>query len=193
MGRLYLNRVYLAGPMDRATDGGLQWRQMLTPWLNSRGIVVFDPTNKPCDVGQETPETRQERRDARDRGDLSPMLADKVVRQIDLRMVDVTDFSIIHLDIDQKPCGTFEELFWANREKKPILVHNPTGKYHAPDWLYWTIPHEHIFGSWDEIKEYIDFINDSPLERITTLKRWVFFDLEPIYNNAIEGFSQANV
>ena len=193
MGRLYLNRAYLAGPMDRAADGGIQWRQKMVPWLNSRGIVAFDPTNKPCDVGVETPWSRAIRREARSRGDLSLTLADKAVRQIDLRMVDVTDFTIVNLDMSQQPCGTFEELFWGNREKKPILVHSTNGKLNAPDWLFWTIPHEHIFDSWDDLKAYIDHINTAPLEQIQTLKRWVFFDLEPIYNQAINGYLGDNL
>jgi nucleoside 2-deoxyribosyltransferase len=187
MGRLYLNRVYLAGPMDRADDGGLQWRAKLTPWLNSRGIVVFDPTNKPCELGQETPETRQARREARDRGDLSLMLADKPVRQVDLRMVDISDFLIVNLDMEQQPCGTFEEVFLANREKKPILAHSPKGNLHAPDWMYWTIPPEHVFGSWEDIQSYIDHIDSAPLSEVNTLRRWVFFNLGPLYDAAIEG------
>jgi nucleoside 2-deoxyribosyltransferase len=192
MGRLYLNRVYLAGPMDRALDGGMQWRQELTPWLNSRGIVVLDPTNKPCDIGIETPESRKYRRDAMAQGNIQPMLDDKPVRQVDLRMVDISDFLIVNMDMEQRPAGTMEEIMLANREKKPVLLMCPKGKYTAPDWLYWTFPPQFFFSSWDEIKEYIDYINDAQLDEVDTLKRWVFFRLQPIYDAAVSAFAAAN-
>ena len=187
MNRLYLNRVYLAGAMDRVPDGGVQWRQQITPWLNSRGIIVFDPTNKPCDIGIENAVTRKIRHDAKVEGDLSLLLADKEVRAVDLRMVDVTDFTIVNIDVNSHPCGTYEEIFWANREKKPVLIRCEQGKEHAPDWLFWTFPHEHIFGTWDDLKRYIDHVAFG--EHVDRMKRWMFFKLEAITQAAINGYS----
>jgi len=184
-----MNRTYLAGAMDRVPDGGTQWRDALTPWLESRGIIVFNPVDKPCDIGKENAETRKIRHEAKINGDLSKLLADKVVRGVDLRLVDISDFLIVNIDIESHPCGTYEELFWANREKKPILVRCEQGKLNAPDWLYWTIPHEMIFGTWDELKDYIDHIAfDDEVDR---LRRWIFFDMSAITQRAIDGWNKS--
>jgi hypothetical protein len=99
----------------------------------------------------------------------------KVIRSVDLRLVDISDFLIVNLDLDIHPCGTYEEIFWANRQKKPIIVHMEQGKNSAPDWLFGTIPHQTIFSSWDDIKEYLNHINSS--ENIGTYKRWYFFSV----------------
>ena len=64
MNRLRYSRVYLSGAMDRVKDGGIPWRNDLKPFLNSRGTIVIDPTNKPkCLLGNcpvESPESRAE-------------------------------------------------------------------------------------------------------------------------------------
>lgn len=185
--RLYLNRVYLAGQMDRIPDGGVQWRKDLTPWLNSRGIVVLDPTAKPVDIGLETAETRKIRQEGKHHGDFTALLEDKEVRSTDLRMVDISDFLIVKIDISTHASGTYEELYWANREKKPVLVMCEQGKNNVPDWLFWTIPHEHMFGSWDDLKLYIDHVAFA--KEVDRKKRWIFFNLEEVTQAAINGFS----
>lgn len=188
--RLLLSRVYLAGAMDRVPDGGVQWREEITPWLNSRGIVVFNPVDKPCSIGQENAETRRIRHEAKMNGDYNPLLNDKVVRGVDLRICDIVDFLIVNLDLNVHPCGTYEELFWANREKKPIIVRVEQGKNYAPDWLWWTIPHEMIFSTWDEVKGYVDHIAFSKEEDIDRMKRWMFFDLDKVTEPALDGWNR---
>jgi hypothetical protein len=49
------------------------------------------------------------------------------------------------------------------------------GKNKTPDWLFGTIPHEMIFSSWDEIKQYLEYINSSI--QIESYNRWYFFDI----------------
>jgi hypothetical protein len=105
--------------------------------------------------------------------DLSQLM--KVVRSVDLRLVDISDFLIVNLDLDIHPCGTYEEIFWANRQKKPIIIHMVQGKQNTPDWLFGTIPHQMIFSTWSEIKEYLSYINSS--ENIESYKRWYFFSI----------------
>jgi hypothetical protein len=189
--RLLLSRCYLAGAMDRVPDGGVEWRDRLTPWLNSRGIIVLNPVDKPCEIGREDAESRRIRHEAKMRGDYSLLIKDKEVRGVDLRLVDNTDFLIVNLDLETHPCGTYEELFWANREKKPIIVRVEQGKDHAPDWLWWTIPHQMIFSTWEEVKTYLDHIAFDPLEKIDRFKRWIFFDWEKVTSLALEGYKNA--
>ena len=98
----------------------------------------------------------------------------RVIRNTDLRMVDLSDFLIVNLDIDKQPCGTYEELFLANRQKKPIILRIPQGKENTPDWLLGTIPHETIFSSWEEIKAYLNTVNEGH-GRLDS--RWMFFSL----------------
>ena len=54
-------RVYLCGNMDRAEDGGVKWRRMMTNYLLDLEVTVLDPSNKPIDIGVEDLENRNER------------------------------------------------------------------------------------------------------------------------------------
>jgi hypothetical protein len=51
-------KVYLVGAMDRVHDGGVTWRQELTPILKQIGIKVIDPCKKPIITVREDEETR---------------------------------------------------------------------------------------------------------------------------------------
>ena len=176
MNRLNNQRVYLAGAMDRVVDRGNGWRDNITPFLESLGIIVFNPINKPTVVGQEDELTHKQKIKLKNTGkydELSQLM--KTIRSVDLRLVDISDFLIVNLDLDIHPCGTYEEIFWANRQKKPIIIHMVQGKENAPDWLFGTIPHEMIFSSWDDIKSYLGSINE--IDEINNYNRWYFFNI----------------
>jgi nucleoside 2-deoxyribosyltransferase len=173
--RLQKQRCYLAGAIDRVPDRGTQWRDFITPFLENLGVEVFNPLKKPTNFGAEddTIAAYKKRLKKNKQYDtLSDLM--RTIRSIDLRMVDVSDFLIVNLDIDTHPSGTLEEIFWANRQKKPILIHVVQGKTEAPDWLFGTIPHQFIFNSWDEIMNYLININNVPSTDIHN--RWVFFN-----------------
>lgn len=173
--RLNNQRVYLAGAMDRVADRGNGWRDSITPFLESLGVIVFNPIKKPIAIGQEDEATHKLKIQLKlehKYDELSKLM--KVIRSVDLRLVDISDFMIVNLDLDVHPCGTYEEIFWANRQKKPIIVHMVQGKQQAPDWLFGTIPHEMIFSSWNTIKDYINSIHTN--KQIETYNRWYFFD-----------------
>jgi hypothetical protein len=175
MNRLRNQRVYLAGAMDRVPDRGTTWRDYITPYLEEFGVHVFNPIKKPTDVGLEDDETakiKKQLKQSQKYDELSALM--KVIRSVDLRLVDISDFMIVNLDLDIHPCGTYEEIFWANRQKKPIIVHMVQGKQNTPDWLFGTIPHQMIFSSWDCIKSYLYNINTS--KTIDTHNRWYFFE-----------------
>jgi len=172
--RLTNQRTYLAGAMDRVPDRGTTRRDSITPFLESLGSIVFNPITKPTNIGLEDEDTHvvktklksQQRYD-----ELSSMM--KTIRSVDLRLVDISDFLVVNLDLDVHPCGTLEEIFWANRQKKPIVIHMVQGKEQAPDWLFGTIPHQMIFSNWQELKNYLQHIHSS--ENIETHRRWYFF------------------
>lgn len=176
MNRLKNQRVYLAGAIDRAKDRGRGWREEISPFLKELGVIVFNPILKPSEIGLEDQDThnlkaklkKQQRYE-----ELSNMM--KVIRSVDLRLVDISDFMIVNLDLDVHPCGTLEEIFWANRQKKPIIVHMVQGKQNAPDWLFGVIPHQMIFSDWMDIYAYLEHINSA--ENINTYRRWYFFSV----------------
>ena len=175
MNRLKNQRVYLAGAMDRVADRGATWRDNITPFLENMGVVVFNPITKPTNTGLEDKDshvikTKLKQKERYD--ELSEMM--KVIRRVDLRLVDISDFLIVNLDLDIHPCGTYEEIFWANRQKKPIIIHMVQGKQSAPDWLFGTIPHQMIFSSWESIENYLLHVNSQP--GILTYNRWCFFN-----------------
>ena len=176
MNRLKNQRVYLAGAMDRVPDRGATWRDSITPFLEELGVVVFNPIRKPTEIGLEDHDTHMVKTKLKEKSrydELSAMM--KTIRAVDLRLVDMSDFLVVNLDINTHPCGTLEEIFWANRQKKPIIIHLEQGKNNTPDWLFGTIPHQMIFSTWDEIKTYLLHINND--ENIDTHKRWYFFSV----------------
>lgn len=170
-------RVYLAGPIDRCPNEGHSWRESISSFLTDLGVVVLNPLNKPTEIAKEDSESRQFRKNLKANEDYSALRAQmKVIRNVDLRMVDISDFIIAHLDLDIFACGTLEEIFLANRQKKPIILHMKQGKQNVPDWLFGTIPHHTMFGSWDEVKSYLLKINNNQ-ETKELLSRWYFFNL----------------
>lgn len=176
MNRLSRQRVYLAGAMDRVADRGVGWRDKITPFLESLGVIVFNPIKKPTSLGVEDEATQRLKKSLKlqqNYDELSILM--KHIRSVDLRLVDISDFLIVNLDLETHPCGTYEEIFWANRQKKPIIIHMVQGKQNAPDWLFGTIPHQMIFSSWEDIEKYLVEVNIS--DSIVSHNRWYFFDI----------------
>ena len=172
---LYGQTAYLCGPIDRVADGGMSWRRDMATFLEDLGVIPLDPLNKPTRVGLEDLERRDVRKTWKASG-LYDQVADqmKLIRAIDLRLVDLAHFLIVNIDLDVHLAGSYEELFWSNRQKRPVLLHVKQGKMECPDWLFGVLPHEHIFGSWEELKTYLVNI-DSGLDT-RHFKRWILFD-----------------
>lgn len=176
MNRLKNQRVYLAGAMDRVEDRGSGWRDSITPFLKELGVVVFNPLNKPGELGTEDNTTHAVKnllKDSKKYDELSVIM--KTIRAVDLRLVDISDFLIVNLDLNTHPCGTLEEIFLANRSKKPVLIRMEQGKSHTPDWLFGTLPHSMFFSTWDEVRSYLSHIDGD--EFISHENRWRFFNL----------------
>ena len=172
--KLKNQRVYLAGAMDRVPDRGAGWRADITPFLKSMGAVVFNPLNKPTEMGKEDEQTHLQKCRLKEEGrydELSALM--RVIRATDLRLVDISDFMVVNLDINTHPCGTLEEIFLANRSKKPVIVHIEQGKENAPDWLFGTLPHSMFFSKWDDVRDYLSRINGS--QDMDDCGRWRFF------------------
>lgn len=181
MGRLFGSRTYLCGSIDSSLDLGIGWRRRITSFLDKFGIVTLDPTRKPLAETEEDIEFRNKRHELKNAclyREVSEIM--KKIRQIDLRLCDLCDWSIVCLDLSVTLCGTWEELFTLNRSKKPILVYCQQGIQSIPDWLFATLPYQMFFEDWDDLRNYIVTIDDKDND-IDTHRRWQFFD----YNKLI--------
>ena len=113
MNRLAFTRCYLAGPMDRVPDAGVKWRRQIRKTHNDLKIMWLDPTNKPIDIGIEDDESRARRRQAKACGEYDLVVKEiNPIRRVDLRMVDISDWLIVHIDIDVHACGIWRRCFW---------------------------------------------------------------------------------
>jgi hypothetical protein len=161
--------------MDRVKDGGLGWRQQIQHDLRDLNVCWLDPTNKPIDIGIEDMENRQQRHLWKLANNYDAVRNDmKIIRRVDLRMVDISDFMVANLDLDVHACGSYEEIYLANREMKPVIVHVEQGKENSPDWLIGVLPHEMIFSTWAEVHNYLRHVAHDPV--VENFKRWYFFD-----------------
>ena len=176
MNRLRNMRAYLGGAMEFAEGLGIDWRQKIMSDLAGLGVVWLDPTNKPIDIGIEDIENHERRKQLKKDGHFDQVAKEmRMVRCVDLRMVDISDFLIFNIDVSVHTCGTYEETTTANRQKKPIICRIKQGKENTPDWLLGKIPHEMIFSTWSEVYNYLYCVH-SCVDRMT-FKRWYFFDL----------------
>ena len=168
-------RTYLVGAMDRVADGGVGWRNTITPILQNLSIQVIDPCDKPIESAKEGPNTRTIIDYYKKTGQFHKIRKEYGhIRNADLRCVDVSDFLIVNINMDVHMCGSYEEISTANRQKKPILVWCEQGKMEAPNWLFFMLPHEHIFSSLDQMVNYLNHVNET--ENTENLKRWFFFE-----------------
>ena len=168
-------RTYLVGAMDRVADGGVGWRNRITPILQNLSIQVIDPCDKPIESAKEGPNTRTVIDYYKKTGQFDKIRKEYGhIRNADLRCVDVSDFLIVNINMDVHMCGSYEEIATANRQKKPILVWCEQGKMEAPNWLFFMLPHEHIFSSLDQMVNYLNQVNET--KNTENLKRWFFFE-----------------
>ena len=175
MNRLNGMRTYLAGAMDRVEDGGVGWRKNITPHLQEMGITVLDPCDKPIEIGIEDESSRETIDSYKTSGRFDLIRKEYgVIRTLDLRCIDISDFIIASIDIDVHACGTYEEISVANSQKKPVLVWCQQGKEFAPNWLFFMLPHQHIFGSLESLMGYLEDVSSG--KDLEHFKRWFFFD-----------------
>ncbi len=163
--------VYLAGPIDRAKDDGLTWRNEVKRKLKEKNIKVkvFDPTHKPKSLGTKIPseigEEKKLVKDLKRKGEWDK--AAKIVniyRRYDLRMVDTCNFFVIYIDTDIHSCGSYNELFLAETQHKPIFGIIKQKKEDLPDWLMDVINYNELFESVEEFIQYLMCLDNGEIE-----------------------------
>jgi nucleoside 2-deoxyribosyltransferase len=191
--RLQQTSVYLSGPMDRVVDfekDAVVWRNDLKPFLFSMGVGVLDPCDKATLIGVESEDIRKEKKLLKVQGrydELREIM--KPICAVDARMVDLANFLILYIDIDVHMMGSYHEAAIAISQKKPVLVMCKQGKQNIPDWAFGSIPHEMMFSSWGEVKEYLTHIDTA--DKVEHLRRWWFFDIDHIFGRPTK-FSQTS-
>jgi hypothetical protein len=170
--------------MDRVSDGGVVWRQEITPRLKGLGVGVLDPCDKPSNYATEDSHTREKIDSHKEVGDFNSVsYIMKPICAVDLRMVDIAHFLVVNLDLDVHMCGSYHEMFVAIGQKKPVLIRCEGGKQRLPNWMFGVMPHEMVFSSWDELMEYLHHVDgDNTVEHYN---RWRFFDFNKIYEESV--------
>jgi len=148
------------------------WRDEMSEWLKRKGVVVLNPLSKPVVGFDEKLEDMERRAVLKRQGEWEKVGKEmRLIRRVDLRMVDISDFIIVNVDIDVYTVGTWEEVTLANRQKKPILLRVEQGMVNCPDWVFGMIESKYIFSTWDEVKNYLDRVDINEID-----KRWCFFN-----------------
>ena len=160
-------KAFLSGGIDRVEDDGTQWRQEIRQKCEDLPIIFFDPTDKPdglgCEVGMEKDTIKKYLR----QGDWeSASEWSKNVRHIDLRMIDKTDLYIIYVDLDCHLCGTYNELFEAEKQQKPLfaIMKEPYRKCDFPAWLVSIFREKEVFEGIDNCVDYLKQINNGQIK-----------------------------
>ena len=181
--RLNRTLTYLSGPMDRVLNfqkDARAWRDDLKPFLYSMGVGVLDPCDKATSMSEESEDLREKKKLLKEQGRYNELRAImKPICSLDLRMVDISNFMILYIDTDLHMAGSYHEAAVAISQKKPVLIMCKQGKSSVPDWWYGSVPHEMMFSSWDELKDYLTTINTA--EKVDHQKRWWFLDMDYVY------------
>ena len=176
MNKLKNKTCYLIGAIDRANDLGATWRSQIQFTLKNKfNVNVYNPLEKPIDIGIEDSDSRKRRKILKKNKQFKELAEEiKLIRRVDLRMVDKSDFLICYIDLDVFMCGTFEECSLANRQKKPVIVFCKQGVENIPDWLFGMLPYQLFFNNAEEVISYLESIDKGT--NTEYLNRWMFFD-----------------
>jgi hypothetical protein len=191
MNRLNGLAAYLSGPIDFAEDMGAGWRNDITPFLEDMNLRVLDPL-KHCFYGAHNIDTVKRPLMAKleKEGRFEELREEmKEVNHWDLRAVDLSSVVIVNYDINVHMCGTYEEIFKANNQVKPVLLVLSVPRTELPSWIIGRIPQNHMFDSWEDLRSYLTAIDSDPKYRFTQddEKRWVFFEGEHMYDESLQS------
>lgn len=158
-------KTYLVGSIQYAC--GRKWREEISAFLEKElGIICLDPYKGQM-IGDE-PEGEELHKYFKHLIKKEEFdLLSKEMRKIrcrDLKFTDIADYIIGYINTENYTCGTWEEIFWANRQKKQIFLVVEGGKKKMPLWLFGTIPHEYVYSSFDSLKNDLLKINSGQIK-----------------------------
>ncbi len=159
-------RVYVGGPIEHDNPND-NWRDSVRHKLrNVFELKVFDPAEDPKQYLREQI-IHCKKNELWD--ELSHIMHEFV--RADLGVVDRSDFVIQYLPYKVLTTGTHHEIINSNDRKKPTLIVCPQGKSCVPDWYFGFIDHNHMFGSWDSLYEYLEKVDRGHMRKNP---RWWF-------------------
>lgn len=138
-GKLDRAWCYLSGPMEYVADHGIEWRRKFIErtWNLGLNIDFIDPTNKPGGDEMKVGEDKSVQAKLQQEGkflQLREYVAD--YRRYDLRYVDLSDFLVAVIDPQVHMCGTYNEIFFAEAQHKPMFFICDGGLSKLPRWLF---------------------------------------------------------
>jgi len=167
-------KCYLAGNIENSNAPNY-WRDVVKNELKETGIIFFDPLKKPfMDSVNEDKEHID--RLVKLRSEAAYQELSKIMRKIrveDLSLVDRADFLIASISAKTASWGTAEEVFWANRMKKPIFLVVAEGRRACPFWIFGTLPEDQIYDNLEDVIAGIKKLDSG--EKPIDLSRWKIF------------------
>lgn len=162
MGILYKTKGYLCGNLEYEQEGFTkEWRNYFKEKVKDMGITCFSPLDKVFkDFGEpETHGFQTHLKDALQRGEYQYVHEKmKVVRDRDLRMVDLANFLVTVINPNIPTIGTIDEVLTGLEQRKPVLMVIPglgykglalwLTSYFKPHWVY-----DSIDGAINELKK----------------------------------------
>lgn len=172
-------RCYLAGAIENTEDNGASWRERIKRNLAHLEIQWLDPLFKPIEYGREEPGDFAEMKEKRSRSTFSGVREFmRKIRAVDLRMVDISDFLIVHLNPTTPTFGTHEEVARAASQNKPVIVMVEGGVQAAPLWWFDMLNDCRFFSSWNQVHSYL--IENSTISKTCLANlsdgEWLLFD-----------------
>lgn len=168
-------QIYLSGPIDRVEDDGLGWRREFKNRCNRAKLPIelLDPTDKPEHLGSEIGEEKNRVRMLMDahKWEQAQNQA-KYFRHIDLRMVDSCHLFVVYIDIKAHLCGTYDELFTAEDQRKPMMAIMAPGqsKWDLPSWLVTIFDEDDVF---NDVKSCVEHLKLLHAGQIIFDDRWI--------------------
>jgi hypothetical protein len=172
-GKLAKSIVYLSGPIDNAKDFGKGWRENFIDNTKHLNMSIINPCNKPASCVHEVTgdvRTVSKIRESENWKEMQDFV--KQFRREDLRFTDVSDFLVAYIDADIPSWGTPDEIYTAERQKKPILAIVNGGIKRLPTWLFGVFRIDEIFST---VEECINHLNKIDSGEIKMDRRWVLF------------------
>jgi len=201
MKTLKLFYTYLAGPIEFDKDtGGAKWRDAVTPALDEVGIYVQDPCKtEPLVTDMSVIEAQDKFNSWIVSGHYKKFdeKFEHIVKK-DLRMVNRSDFLIVHLFPETPTTGTIHEMAEAWRQKKPIYLIWSDAKSKLSKWALYLVINSggRLFDNKKQLTEYITVRYDKNIQSfrvivIQFLKAIFRLIEEKIYNTQLAKIKEA--
>ena len=140
---------YLSGAIEHSE--GPNWR--ISPkeiFANEFKVNIFDPFEDPKQQWSDALKEAKNNNDYEEMRRISKCFVRK-----DLCLVDRSDFLIAYLPYKVPTTGTIHEIINSSNAKKPTLLVSNGNKASIPLWLWGFIPHEVMFGCWEDLYTYL--------------------------------------